>query len=65
MEWDGLRLSLFLRLLRTPVRNRAELKESIKSAISLLIGPVVGFVWVGLRGVMCALPKSNEDFVFG
>ena len=34
------------------------------SAFWLLVFPVAGFAWVGLRGVMGALPKSNEDFVF-
>lgn len=34
------------------------------SAFWLLLVPVAGFAWYGLRGVMCALPKSNEDFVF-
>ena len=34
------------------------------SAFWLLVFPVVVFAWVGLRNVMCALPKSNEDFVF-
>lgn len=34
------------------------------SAFWLLLVPVVGFGWVALRGVMCALPRSNEDFVF-
>lgn len=34
------------------------------SAFWLLLVPVAGFVWFGLRGVMCALPRSNEDFVF-
>lgn len=40
------------------------LKESIMSAFWLLVVPVAGFAWYALRGVMCALPKSNEDFVF-
>jgi len=46
------------------VRNQAELKESIMSAFWLLLVPVAGFAWFSLRAVMCALPKSNEDFVF-
>lgn len=44
--------------------KRAVLKESIMSAFWLLLVPVAGFVWISLRGVVCALPKSNEDFVF-
>jgi len=34
------------------------------SAFWLLLVPVAGFAWVSVRGVMCALPKSNDDFVF-
>lgn len=34
------------------------------SALWLLLVPVAGLVWIGLRDVLCALPKSNEDFVF-
>ncbi len=34
------------------------------SAFWLLVVPVAGFGWHSLRGVIHALPKSNEDFVF-
>jgi hypothetical protein len=36
----------------------------IMSAFWLLLVPVAGFAWVAVRGVLCALPRSNEDFVF-
>ena len=55
---------LFLTSFRTTVRNRAVLKESIMSAFWLLLVAVAGFGWHALRGVLCALPTSNEDFVF-
>lgn len=34
------------------------------SAFWLLLVPVAGFGWFSMRSVICALPKSNEDFVF-
>jgi hypothetical protein len=36
----------------------------IMSAFWLLLVPVGGFAWLVLRDVLCALPGSNEDFVF-
>jgi hypothetical protein len=39
-------------------------KESILSAFWVLVVPVAGFAWYGVRDVLGALPKSNEDFVF-
>ncbi len=34
------------------------------SAFWLLLVPVAGFAWSVVRTVLCALPRSNEDFVF-
>lgn len=61
---DGRCLFLFLLPFRTGVRNWAVHKETIMSAFWLLLVPVGGFAWLVLRDVLCALPSSNEDFVF-
>jgi hypothetical protein len=34
------------------------------SGFWLLVVPLAGFAWYGLHRVICALPKTNEDFVF-
>lgn len=34
------------------------------SAFWLLLVPIAGLAWSAVRAVLCALPRSNEDFVF-
>ncbi|VXC68767.1 hypothetical protein MASSI9I_90313 [Massilia sp. 9I] len=54
----------FFEMISHRCAKRAVHKESIMSAFWLLLVPVAGFGWSVVRGVMAALPKSNEDFVF-